>query len=49
VYEIRFQDNEDVDKRNRNEISKLQHDIQEILRENQIINEENSVNTVRNS
>ncbi len=35
VYEYRFQDNEDTDKRNRSEISKLQRDIQDITRENE--------------
>ncbi len=35
MYEIRFQDNEDIDKRNRNEIAKLHRDIQDISRENE--------------
>ena len=46
VYERRLQDNEDSDKRNRNEISKLQRDIQDLVRENDDRTQELNVKTI---
>ena len=47
VYEHRFQDTEDSDRRNRNENARLQNELQEITRENENLTREISVSETK--
>lgn len=47
VYEHRFQDTEDSDRRNRNENARLQNELQELARENENLTREMNVSELK--